>query len=132
MFRNVFTSTNSRIILSSTSTSIRSFHASPLAAKTATDKVKEVAEKVNKSVGKGLASAIEKGEEATEATKQAVGELPQLIVVNAEVDIPYQGATTEKAKEDVDVAGQKANQAAAGVRQGSQDFKKDVKKEVRK
>jgi len=110
MFRNALAATNSRAILASASTSLRSFHSTPLAAKTTTDKVKEVADKVNKSVGRGLAQAIEKGEEATEATKEAVG------------------ATTDKAKQSADVAGQKANQAAAGMREGKEDFKKEVRK----
>ncbi|PIL30896.1 hypothetical protein GSI_07065 [Ganoderma sinense ZZ0214-1] len=53
--------------------SSRSFHASEISRKTATEKVAEVAEKVNRSVGKGLAGAIEKGEKATEATKHTLG-----------------------------------------------------------
>ena len=35
--------------------------------------VYEVADKANKAVGRGLAGAIEKGEEATEATKETLG-----------------------------------------------------------
>lgn len=72
---------------------VRAIHASPAAYKTLTEKVSEVAdtvgrgakqalllsahtenEQVNKKVGQGLASAIETGEQATEATKEAVGE----------------------------------------------------------
>ena len=33
----------------------------------------EVADNVNKAVGRGLASAIEKGEQVTEATKETIG-----------------------------------------------------------
>jgi hypothetical protein len=68
----------------------RRLHASPIASKTATEKVSEVADKVcaralfptnhdrtgvqvNKSVGKGLASAIETGEQVTEKTKETYG-----------------------------------------------------------
>lgn len=66
------------------------FHTTPVAAKTVTEKVTEVADKVcveakqqvlehlpriqvNKSVGRGLASAIDKGEKVTEATKETIG-----------------------------------------------------------
>ncbi|KAF8807690.1 hypothetical protein BYT27DRAFT_7189780 [Phlegmacium glaucopus] len=49
---------------------IRTFHSSPAAYKTVAEKVSEVAEKVNKGVGKGLASAIEKGEKATSVAKE--------------------------------------------------------------
>ncbi|THH30165.1 hypothetical protein EUX98_g3999 [Antrodiella citrinella] len=112
MLRNAISTTSSRVVLASTSTRSlgRSFHSTPLAAKTATDKVKEVVDKVNKTVGRGLAQAIEKGEKATEVTKDAVG------------------TTTDKAKQSADVAGQKANQAAAGMREGKEDFKKEVRK----
>ncbi|KAI0292245.1 hypothetical protein B0F90DRAFT_283385 [Multifurca ochricompacta] len=51
----------------------RHLHASPVACKTATEKVTEVADKVNKSVGRGLESAIETGEQVTEKTKQTLG-----------------------------------------------------------
>ncbi|KAI0249471.1 hypothetical protein BJV78DRAFT_1227658 [Lactifluus subvellereus] len=51
----------------------RQLHASPIASKTPTEKVAEVAGKVNKSVGRGLASAIETGEQVTEKTKQTIG-----------------------------------------------------------
>ena len=82
-------------LLTTSTVGLRSLHSSPVAAKTATEKVKEVADKVcyhiffsgveftdsvqvNKSVGRGLAHAIEKGEEATEATKEAVGKFGPL------------------------------------------------------
>jgi len=97
-----------------TAVAARGFHASPAAHKSATEKVAEVADKVNKSVGRTLASAIETGESATESTKQAVG------------------TASEKTKEASGVAGQKANQTAAGAREGAQDFKEDVAKEARK
>ncbi|KAF8261822.1 hypothetical protein EI94DRAFT_1434377, partial [Lactarius quietus] len=51
----------------------RKLHASPAAFKSATEKAAEVADKLNKSVGKGLASAIETGEQVTEKTKQTLG-----------------------------------------------------------
>jgi len=110
MLRTAFTTVNTRVVLASSS---RAFHATPLAAKTITEKAAETADKVNKSVGKGLASAIEKGEEVTQSTKETLG------------------AATENTKQTAAQAGQKANQAAAGAREGTQDFKHDVKKQVK-
>ncbi|KAF8973681.1 hypothetical protein BDZ97DRAFT_1912155 [Flammula alnicola] len=81
----------------------RAFHTSPTAHKTVTEKVSEVADKVNKSVGKGLASAIDKGEKATHATKDTLG------------------STTEEMK-------QKGNQATAGAREAKEDFQKETRK----
>ncbi|KAK7694204.1 hypothetical protein QCA50_001384 [Cerrena zonata] len=105
--RTAFASVNTRIVFASRS---RAFHASPVAAKTATEKVKEVADQVNKTLGQKLAAGIEKGEELTEKTKETVG------------------VAKEKTKETSEVVGQKANQAAAGARQGTEDFKKEVRK----
>lgn len=88
--RTAFASVNTRIVFASRS---RAFHASPVAAKTATEKVKEVADQVlsiallltwigylsiwwnqvNKTLGQKLAAGIEKGEELTEKTKETVG-----------------------------------------------------------
>lgn len=48
-------------------------HDSHVASKTVTEKVADVADKVNKKVGQGLASAIEAGERATEKTKETLG-----------------------------------------------------------
>ncbi|KZT67632.1 hypothetical protein DAEQUDRAFT_384299 [Daedalea quercina L-15889] len=97
-----------RIAFASTAPAIRAgtraFYVSPVAGKSTT-------EKVNLKVGRSLASAIEKGEEATEATKETLA---------------------KKAKEVTGQASQKVNQTKAGVREGTQDFKEDVKKEARK
>lgn len=90
MFRTAFTSTNIRVALLSSSR--RAVHSSPVAGKTTKEKVVEVADKVrslayiivigfhnagssqvNKSVGRGLASAIETGEHVTEVTKETLG-----------------------------------------------------------
>ncbi|KAI0719133.1 hypothetical protein C8T65DRAFT_569568 [Cerioporus squamosus] len=114
MLRTAFTTTTRSAVASSS----RQFHASP-SAKTITEKVAEVADKVNKKVGKGLASAIEKGEQATEATKENLG-------------ICTPGVAKDKAAEASQVAGQKANQTVAGAREGARDFKHDVQKEARK
>ncbi|KAI0311451.1 hypothetical protein OF83DRAFT_758145 [Amylostereum chailletii] len=51
----------------------RQLHATPVAAKTMADKAADVADTVNKKVGKGLASALETGEKATEKTKETLG-----------------------------------------------------------
>ncbi|KAF8061020.1 hypothetical protein FPV67DRAFT_1512489 [Lyophyllum atratum] len=92
----------------------RALHSTPLAAKSVTEKVSEVADKVNKNVGKKLASAIETGEKATQATKETLGSATQ--------------ETKEKAAETAKVAEQKKNQAAAGAREAKEDFKQEVKK----
>ncbi|KAI0733952.1 hypothetical protein C8Q72DRAFT_792168 [Fomitopsis betulina] len=131
-----------RIAFASTTPALRAgtraFHISPIATKSATERVKEVASdvrveviphrtltelgQVNIMVGKKLASAIEKGEEATEATKETLGlKLTKNIAPAA-----------EKAKQAAEQARQRANQTSAGVREGTQDFKEDVKKQARK
>jgi len=114
MLRNALATTAPAVRSTTLAARSRAFHVSPIAGKSATEKVKEAASKVNMSVGKGLASAIEKGEEATETTKDTLA--------------PAVG----KAKELTGQASQKANQTSAGVREGAQDFKHDVKKEAQK
>ncbi|GAW08346.1 f1 atpase assembly protein 11 [Lentinula edodes] len=94
----------------SATSSVRAFHASPAAFKTVTEKVSEVAENVNKKLGQGLASAIEKGEDATSSTKESLR------------------SAADKTKEGATVAKQKANQASAGATEAKEDFKKEVKK----
>ena len=67
--------------------------------------------KVNKSVGKGLASAIEKGEKATEVTKDNLGEYMRTLAgVGITADEAIQGMAKDKATEASRVASQKANQ----------------------
>ncbi|KAI0638984.1 hypothetical protein C8Q77DRAFT_1045321 [Trametes polyzona] len=110
---------------SAVASSSRGFHSSP-AARLVTEKVAEVADKVNKKVGQGLASAIEKGEVAAEKTKETVG------TRNGPDICTRVGVAKEKASEASTVAGQKANQTAAGAREGARDFKADVQKEARK
>ncbi|KAF5375273.1 hypothetical protein D9758_000080 [Tetrapyrgos nigripes] len=90
--------------------STRSLHSSPVSRKTVKETVADAADTVNKKVGKGLASAIDKGEAATGATKDALG------------------SGAETAKQKGAEAGQKANQAAAGAREAKQSFEKEVKK----
>ncbi|CCM01298.1 uncharacterized protein FIBRA_03347 [Fibroporia radiculosa] len=78
--------------------SSRALHVSPVAAKSATENVKEVAHKVNISVGRGLASALEKGEEVTGATKETLA--PKV----------------DKAKKATSQASEKANEASQSLR----------------
>ncbi|KAG1825538.1 uncharacterized protein BJ212DRAFT_1259490 [Suillus subaureus] len=68
MFRNIIAS-NTRVC---TVSYTRSIHATP-AAGTVAEKASEVADKVNKKVGQGLASAIETGEKAAGKTKETLG-----------------------------------------------------------
>ncbi|KAJ3751008.1 hypothetical protein DFH05DRAFT_1519165 [Lentinula detonsa] len=94
----------------SATSSVRAFHASPTASKTITEKVSEVADNMNKKLGKGLASAIDKGEQATASTQDSLA--------NA----------ARKTQESATAAKQKANQASAGATQAKEDFKKEVNK----
>ncbi|KAJ3860126.1 hypothetical protein EV359DRAFT_49733 [Lentinula novae-zelandiae] len=98
----------------SATSSLRAFHASPAASKTVTEKVSEMAENVNKKLGQGLASAIEKGEDATSSTKESLR--------------AFFRSAADKTKEGATVAKQKANQASAGATEAKEDFKKEVKK----
>ncbi|KAF8203142.1 hypothetical protein BJ912DRAFT_942981 [Pholiota molesta] len=71
MFRTTATSLASRATVCTRSR--RAFHASPAAQKTPlTEKVAEVADKVNRTVGKSLADALDKGEKATYKAKETL------------------------------------------------------------
>ncbi|EPQ61025.1 hypothetical protein GLOTRDRAFT_109267 [Gloeophyllum trabeum ATCC 11539] len=102
MFRNAISQTSRATLAGS-----RQLHSSPVAYKSVTEKVKEVGDKVNKSLGKGLAGAIEKGEKATEATKETLGTTAE--------------QAKQKTSEASTVAGQKANETAAKAREGKDD-----------
>ncbi|KAH9927479.1 uncharacterized protein BXZ73DRAFT_102612 [Epithele typhae] len=104
-----YTTTRSAVANSS-----RTIHTSPVSRKSVTEKVADVADKVNKKVGQGLASAIEKGEDVSAKTKETMG------------------TAKEKASEASTTASQKANQATAGAKEGAHDLKRDVEKEVRR
>ncbi|CAL1696649.1 unnamed protein product [Somion occarium] len=106
MLRTAFAS-NSRLVFVSRS---RAFHPSPLAAEKVTERVKEVVEKVDKTLGKKLAEGIEKTEHLREKTKDVMGK------------------THEKTKETAAQASQKANQTAAGAREGKEDVEKEFRK----
>ncbi|KAF8221778.1 hypothetical protein L208DRAFT_1414530 [Tricholoma matsutake] len=92
----------------------RALHSTPVSLKSMTEKVSEVADKVNKKVGEGLASAIDAGEKATKATKATKESL---------------GSTAAETKEKAEHASdQKANQAATGAHEAKEHFKKEVRK----
>ncbi|KAH9836574.1 uncharacterized protein C8Q71DRAFT_758592 [Rhodofomes roseus] len=131
MLRNALASTTPAVRAGT-----RAFRVSPAASKSATEKVKEVASDVNIKVGRTLASAIEKGEEATEATKETLAPAAQKAKeVTGQASQKASQATgqaSQKASQATGQASQKANQTSAGVKEGARDFKEDVKKEARK
>ncbi|KAG0699733.1 hypothetical protein DFH29DRAFT_935589 [Suillus ampliporus] len=132
MFRNVITS-NARVC---TVSYTRSIHATP-AAGTVTEKVSEMADKVNKKVGRGLASAIETGERAAGKTKETLGKS-----MSNGVESVYDGlvgTTTTSAREKAEgarqttqekteQAKQKVDQAAAGAREVKDEMKSRMSK----
>lgn len=89
--------------------------------------VKEVADNVNKAVGRGLASTIEKGEEVTDATKQTLGWSCRCSSITSKADKflgigtatakskQAAGQASAKSKETADAVGQKANQASPDI-----------------
>jgi len=114
----------------------RQLHSSPVAEKTVTEKVTEVADKVNKSVGKGLASAIDTGEKVVGSTKHTFGSAKRKATDTTQEKM---NQTSESTKQATENARQKFNQAAAEagnkadrVQAGFQQVKEDVKSETRK
>ncbi|KAF9650687.1 hypothetical protein BDM02DRAFT_3111730 [Thelephora ganbajun] len=88
----------------------RQLHSSPVVGKTVAEKVTEVADKVNKSVGKGLASAIDTGEKVVHSTKHTFGSAKRK-ATDATQDA--QGMAQEK----VNQASESTKQATENVRQ---------------
>jgi len=80
-----------------------------VAAKTVKETVSEVADKVNKGLGKGLASAIDKGERATRATQETLG--------TAKSKDPGSDAT----KQEMNKASEKVDQAASSAKKVKED-----------
>ncbi|KAG2370267.1 hypothetical protein BDR07DRAFT_1476264 [Suillus spraguei] len=109
MFRNVITS-NARVC---TVSYTRTIHATP-AASTVPGKVSEMADKVNKKVGRGLASAIETGEKAAGKTKETLGS-----------KMASAKQTTQKPAQQ---ARQKVEQAGTGARETKDDVKDKMSK----
>nr|GAT43638.1 predicted protein [Mycena chlorophos] len=89
----------------------RPLHSTAVVQKTVTEKVSEVADNVNKGVGKKLADAIGAGQEAAAKTKETLGTATE--------------ETKKKAGETAATAEQKKNEAASATR----DAMKKVKPE---
>ncbi|TFK30722.1 F1 ATPase assembly protein 11 [Coprinopsis marcescibilis] len=91
----------------------RSLHSTAVCQKTVKEKVANAAEEVNLKLGKGVAAAIEKGEQVTEATKKTLGATTEQAKRNTEevtevgkqkmnqtdVDAKYKEKILQKAKE---------------------------------
>ncbi|KAI0041027.1 hypothetical protein FA95DRAFT_1565808 [Auriscalpium vulgare] len=112
MFNRALLSTRTQL---SRAAATRNLHATPVPLKSATEKVSEVADKLNKSFGKGLASAIETGEEATGKTKEVLG---------AKKDEAADAAGTAKAKaqDTAQTAQTKASETASEASQKKNEF----------
>ncbi|TFY57334.1 hypothetical protein EVG20_g8589 [Dentipellis fragilis] len=108
MFRRVAVTTRMQVSAASRTLAVRQLHSSPIVAKSAAEKVKEVVHEVNLKVGKGLASAIETGQEVTEKTKGKLGTTKEKA-----------GQTKEdvkaKTKETAEQAAQKKNELKSEV-----------------
>ncbi|KAF8139903.1 hypothetical protein EV363DRAFT_315930 [Boletus edulis] len=92
----------------------RHVHATPWVSKSVKQKITEAADKVNKKVGEGLATAIETGETATERTKETLA-------------TKHAKGKAEGAKEGVDRVVQKANSASEDVVSGAKEAGKKQK-----
>lgn len=103
MFRTSISSV-SRTAISSR----RCLHSTPVAAKTVTEKVSEVADNINKSLGKGLAGAIDKGENATEVAKDTLGLCSLVELYSQLTSLP--GSVKEKGAEHEETATEKARE----------------------
>ncbi|KAG5339900.1 hypothetical protein C0989_003047 [Termitomyces sp. Mn162] len=117
-------------------TSSRAFR-STRPAKTVTEKVSEVADKVqvNKEVGKRLASAIEKGEKVTQSTKETLGTAASKSKDKADQAIheaeQVYDDVGDQAKHTSKAASQKLNQAR-GTAAKAKEEKEDIQREMTK
>jgi len=97
------------------------FSSSAVRNKSVTEKVSEVADKVNKDVGKTLAGAIEKGEKAVESTKESIGMASkEAQVKSGEAANVARGASVE--------AKQKTNQLGAEAKGKVNELKDEGKR----
>ncbi|KAH0590255.1 hypothetical protein H2248_000425 [Termitomyces sp. 'cryptogamus'] len=112
-------------------TSSRAFR-STRPAKTVTEKVSEVADKVNKEVGKRLASAIEKGEKVTQSTKETLGTAASKSKDKADQAIheaeQVYDDVGDQAKHTSKAASQKLNQTAAKAKEEKEDIQREMTK----
>ncbi|KIJ68789.1 hypothetical protein HYDPIDRAFT_37223 [Hydnomerulius pinastri MD-312] len=108
----------------------RHIHVTSVASKSVTGKVSEVADKLNKKVGQGLASAIETGEKATEKTKETLGSSTETAKQKAEHAKQAAHETGEHAKQTAQQTGeqakQKVNEAGSKARETKEDVKRDL------
>lgn len=101
-----------------------------------TEKVTEVADKVNKSVGKGLASAIDTGEKAVDSTKNTLGSTKRKATDVTQEKVDQASESTKQTMENVsrkssqaaEEVGNKANRAQAGYQQAKEDVKSETRK----
>ncbi|KAF9569862.1 hypothetical protein CPC08DRAFT_756839 [Agrocybe pediades] len=114
MFRTSFTSQATKAVVGA-----RRLHASPVARKTVTEKVTEVADKLNKGIGKGLASAIDKGEEVTQSAKETIDTASKQTKQQANVG-------EAKLKEKGQELKEKGHEAAGTARKVKEDVKRDL------
>lgn len=114
MFRRAISVTPTRVSLYPTST--KWLHVSSIVSKSTTEKVAEVADKVNKSVGQGLASVIETGEQATEKTRETFGAGKDKATGSAK-------SGAEESKETGRAAMDKASRTASKLKEG--EFRSD-------
>jgi len=109
----MFRTTLARLPISRSIVAARQLHSSPVAGKTVTEKVTEVADKVNKSVGKGLASAIDTGEKVVDSTKHSLGSTKRKATDTTQEKINQASESTKQAAENTR---QKFNQATGEAR----------------
>ncbi|KAJ2919317.1 hypothetical protein MD484_g1091, partial [Candolleomyces efflorescens] len=134
MFRTAATTTiraNSAVLFGAR----RQIHQTPIATKNVKEAVGDAAHEVNIKIGRGLASAIEKGEEVAQATKETFGSATEKTKQEAgkAADVGEQKYNEAKSqtKKASDVGKQKFNQAsraASGARQAKDDFQREVSK----
>ncbi|CAE6460378.1 unnamed protein product [Rhizoctonia solani] len=89
--------------------STRAFSTTLRNQKTVTETVKDTAHDVNLKVGKGLAAGIDKAENATQTTKEALG------------------VGKKKAEKATEIGKQKANQTTAQARGKAEELKDQAK-----
>ncbi|KAG6891093.1 hypothetical protein C0995_014183 [Termitomyces sp. Mi166 len=127
----------------------RAFHTTPTVSKTVTEKASDVADKVHKKVGNGVASVIEKGAQVTQSTKETMGASSNLIknfmkahehagdaMKKVKDKAEHASHTAEEAskaageqtKHASNVAGQKLDHATAGARGARDNLQKDMTK----
>ncbi|RXW17414.1 hypothetical protein EST38_g8448 [Candolleomyces aberdarensis] len=106
----------------------RQLHQTPIAAKNVKETVGDVAHDVNIKIGQGLASAIEKGEEVAQATKETLEKTKEEANQAATAGEQKYDEAKSQTQKAANIGKQKFNQAAAGAKEGKEDFKREVSK----